>query len=126
DDRRNVVAIKHFVDRQPQDVAIERRDTLEFVILAVTPDAFVNFLEMHHHPFYKWLRKLADTSCCRAKFPEIADLLRPITVLKVAPEMILDGRFACLSPFAHKIIFCEVLTSRQQFRPRPARPRSRG
>ena len=33
------------------------------------------------------------------------DLLRPFTVLEIAPEMILDRRFARSSPFAHKTYF---------------------
>src|SRR6266487_3193432 len=100
--RRDVVAIKHFVNCEPQDIAIDRRDTMEFVILAVPPNAFVDFREMRDHSFDERLRKVAHARGGRAEFPEIPDFLRPFAVLKITPEMILDGRFSRFSPLSHK------------------------
>jgi len=51
------------------------------------------------------LRKVADTGRRRAKFPKIVDAFRPLAVLQITPEMILDGRFTRPSPFAHKNYF---------------------
>src|SRR6266446_2575537 len=78
---------------------------MEFVILTITPNAFVDFREMRDHPLDQRLRKIADTGYRRAKFPEIVYAFRPLAVLQITPEMILDRGFARLSPFAHKIYF---------------------
>ena len=101
DDRRDVVAIKHLVDREPEDIAIHRGDAPEFVILTVTPDAFVDLREMRDHSFDERLRKLAHARLGRAKFPEIIDLLRAFAALEIAPEMILDCCFARAPTFTH-------------------------
>jgi hypothetical protein len=76
---------------------------MEFVIFAVTPNAFVDFREMRDHSLDQGLRKLANARRGRAKFPKFANLLWPCTVLQITPEMILDGGFTRPSPFAHKI-----------------------
>src|SRR4029077_2267702 len=89
----------------PQDIAIDRRDAMEFVVLAVTPNAFVDFREMRDHSLDEGLSKIANPRCRRAKFPEIVDAFRPLAVLQITPEMILDRSFARLSPFAHKNLF---------------------
>ena len=78
---------------------------MEFVVLAVTPNAFVNFRQMRDHSLDQGLRKIADARRRRAKFPEIVDAFRPLAVLQIAPEMILDRGFARPSPFAHKNYF---------------------
>src|SRR6266567_1124267 len=57
---------------------------------------------MRDRSFNEWLRKLAHTWRGRAKLPEILDPLGPFAMLKIAPEMILDRRFACSSSFAHR------------------------
>src|SRR5439155_19351576 len=78
---------------------------MEFVVLAVQPNAFVNFRQMRDHSLDQGLRKIADARRRRAKFPEIVDAFRPLAVLQITPEMILDRGFARLSPFAHKTYF---------------------
>src|SRR5438128_10422784 len=56
---------------------------------------------MPHHSFDERLRKFAHPWRGWAKFPEIIDLLRRFATLEVAPEMILNCRFAPTSSFAH-------------------------
>src|SRR5207244_13503569 len=57
---------------------------------------------MCDHSFDEWLGKLANAWCCRTKFPEILDPLGPFAMLKIAPEMVLDRRFARSSSLAHR------------------------
>ena len=97
----NIVAIKHLVDCEPEDIAIHRGDAPEFVILTVAPNALVDLREMRHHSFDERLRKLAHARLGRTKLPEIVDLLRSFATLEVAPEMILDCRFAGAATFTH-------------------------
>jgi hypothetical protein len=56
---------------------------------------------MLDHSVDKRLRKLANPWCCRTKFPKITNLFRSFTALKIAPEMILNRRFACSPSFTH-------------------------
>src|SRR4029077_17553438 len=59
---------------------------------------------MRDHSLDKWLCKLAHARRRRTEFPKIADLFRPLAALEIAPEMVLDRRFACSPPFAHKLL----------------------
>src|SRR5437870_3896333 len=131
DDWRDIVAIKHLVDREPEDIAIHRGDAPEFVILTVAPDALVDLRKMRHHSFDERLRKLAHARLGRAKLPEIVDLLRAFATLEVAPEMILNCRFTGPSPFTHGpsavwkpplLVCCEAPIAHSQFRPPLAQP----
>ena len=108
DDRRDVVAIKHFVDGEPQHIAIDRGDAVEFVILAIAPDALVDLWQMRDHSFDERLGEFAHGRFHGAKFEEIVDAFRLISTLEVAPKMILDGRFAGSAPFAHKLLTAEI------------------
>ena len=56
---------------------------------------------MLHHSLDQRLRKFANAGLDRTKFPKVIDPFRGLAVLEIAPEMILDGRFARASPFAH-------------------------
>jgi hypothetical protein len=60
---------------------------------------------MRDHPLDQRLRKFAHALRSRAKFPKVLDVLGPFAMLEVAPEMILDRRFARSSPFPHNIYF---------------------
>ena len=102
-DRRNVVAIKHFVDGEPQDIAIDRGNAVEIVILAITFDLLVNFRKVRNHPFDEWLGEFAHVRFDRTKFPKVTHVFGGFAVLEVAPEVILNGRFARASPFAHTL-----------------------
>src|SRR5438045_9345207 len=96
---------------------------MEFIVLAVTPNAFVNFRQMRDHSLDQGLREIADTKRRRAKFPEIVEAFRPVAVLQIAPEMILNRGLARPSPFAHKNYFQRSLdiTSSIFTAPRDAR-----
>src|SRR4029077_13789290 len=59
---------------------------------------------MGDHSLDKWLRKIAHPLRRRTEFPKIVDLFRPLAALKIAPEMVLDRRFACSPSFAHKLL----------------------
>ena len=93
DDWRDIVAIQHLVNRQPQDIAIDRRDTAKFVILAVAPDAFVDFRKMHDHPFDKRLRVAKSLTLPDRKRLEVA------RALATGPQLLLlDEVMAGLRP----------------------------
>ena len=102
-DRRNVVAIKHFVDGEPQHVAIDGGNAVEIIILAITFDLLVNFRKVRNHSFDERLGEFAHVRFNRTKFPKIVYVFRSFAVLEIAPEVILNGRFARASPFAHTI-----------------------
>src|SRR5207247_10556684 len=100
-DRRNVVTIKHLGDCEPQDVAINRGNAVEIIVLAIAFDLFVNFWEVRNHPFDDRLGKFTHVRFNRTKFPKVVHVLGSFAVLEIAPEVILDGRFARSSPCAH-------------------------
>src|SRR6266480_3839293 len=82
---------------------------MKIVVLAVSANAFVDCRELRDHSLDERLGKFAHTGRRRAKIPEITDLLWPLTVLQITPEMILDGRFASSSPFSHKnLLFAKL------------------
>src|SRR5450755_2759524 len=56
---------------------------------------------MRDHSFDDRLRELAHVRFHRTKIPEIIDVFRRLTVLEIAPEMILHCGLACFAPFAH-------------------------
>src|ERR1700747_2277821 len=56
---------------------------------------------MRDHPLDQRLREFAHPRLCRAKFPELIDLVRPFTVLEITPEMILNGSFPRSATFTH-------------------------
>ena len=99
----NVVAIKHFVDSQAQDVSIDSGDAMELVILAVTANTLIDLGQVLDHSFDKGLSEFADAGRSRTKLPEIIDSLGRLAALKIAPEMILNGRFTRSTPFPHKL-----------------------
>ena len=45
DHRWNIIAIKHLVYREPENVAVHGRDTPKFVIFTVSADAFIDLRE---------------------------------------------------------------------------------
>src|SRR5438067_3449188 len=47
----NVIAIKHLVDGEAQDISIDRGNAVEIIILAVAFDLFVNVRQVRHHSF---------------------------------------------------------------------------
>src|SRR4029077_11107984 len=59
---------------------------------------------MGDHSLNKWLCKLAHALRRRTEFPKIVDLFRPLAALEIAPEMVLDRRFACSPSLAHKLL----------------------
>ena len=78
---------------------------MEFVILAVAPNPFVDLWQMRDHSFDERLGKFAHARLGRAKFPEILHSFRCLAVLEVAPEMILDGCLPRDPTFPHTIYF---------------------
>src|SRR5713101_2274443 len=104
-DRRNVVAIKHFVNREPRNIAIDGGDAMELIILAVAPNALVHFRQVRDHSFDQRLGKFAHTRRARAKFPKVGDVLRSFAMLQIAPKMILNGGFTRPTTFTHKTYF---------------------
>src|SRR5215831_592120 len=56
---------------------------------------------MLDHSFDQRLGEFAHIRFDRTKFPEVVDALGRFAMLKVAPKMILNGRFAGASPFSH-------------------------
>src|ERR1700747_3837809 len=56
---------------------------------------------MRDHPLDQRLREFAHPRLCRAKFPELIDLVRPFAVLEITPEMILNGSFPRSATFTH-------------------------
>src|SRR5215216_3278039 len=97
----DVIAIKHLVYRQPQNVAVHGRDTPKFVIFAVASDSFINIRQMRHHSVDEWLRKFTYSWGSRAKFPEIISLFRSLSPLEIAPEMILNCGFSRFATSTH-------------------------
>src|SRR5437667_9738239 len=93
--------MKHLVDREPENVTIDCRDTTEFVICAITPDPFIDFRQMCDHSFDEWLGKLANAWCCRTKFLEIIDPLGPFALLQTTPETVLHRTFERSSALSH-------------------------
>src|ERR1700757_2732475 len=59
---------------------------------------------MLDHSVDKGLCELAHSRRRRTEFPKIVDPFRPFAVLKVAPEMILNRRFACSPSLAHRLL----------------------
>jgi hypothetical protein len=51
--------VQHFIDRKPEDIAIDCRDAAKFIILAVAPNAFIDFRQMRHHSFDERLCEFA-------------------------------------------------------------------
>src|SRR4029077_14142241 len=78
---------------------------MEFVILAVAPDPFVDFWQMRDHSFDKRLGEFAHARRRRATFTEILPSLRGPAVLEGAPEMILCDSLPRDSTFPHTIYF---------------------
>src|SRR4026207_418428 len=58
---------------------------------------------MLDHSVDKRLCKLPHSRRRRTEFPKIVDPFRPFAVLKVAPEMILNPRFARSPSLAHRL-----------------------
>ena len=81
--------------------AVTQDDAIRPFHVDVPEDALVDLREMRHHSFDERLRKLAHARLGRAKFPEIVDLLRSFATLEIAPEMILNCRFAGAATFTH-------------------------
>src|SRR5207247_9818619 len=84
------------------NVWVDGRDEVKLVILGITSNAVVDFLQMRVHSINQRLGKFADTRFSREKFPEIFHFFRAIAVLHVAPEMILQRGLARLPPPAHR------------------------
>ena len=78
---------------------------MKFVILAVAPNALVNFRQMRGHSFDQRLGEFAHPRRARAKFPKVGNILRSFAMLKIAPKMILNGGFARPAAFSHKTYF---------------------
>ena len=102
-DRRNVVAKKHLVNGKTEDVSIDGGNAVQIIIFAITFDLLVNFRKVLNHSFDERLGEFAHVRFNRTKFPKIVYVFRSFAVLEIAPEVILNGRFARASPFAHTI-----------------------
>src|SRR6266480_2746821 len=100
-DRRNVVAIEHLVNGKTEDVSIDRGNAVQIIIFEITFDLLVNLRQVRNHSFDQRLGKFAHVRFHRTKIPKIVDPFGSFAVLEIAPEVILDGRFARASPFAH-------------------------
>src|SRR5581483_2965660 len=59
---------------------------------------------MRAHSLDERLGKIAHALFRRQKFPELIDLLRRVAALQVAPERILQGRFARFATFTHHLL----------------------
>src|SRR5262249_36951926 len=119
--RRNVVAIEHFVDRESQNIAIDGRNAVEIVVLAIFFDALVDFRQVFDHSFDQWLGEFAHARLDRTEFPKVVDAFGSFPALKVAPEMVLNGRLPSAMPFPHTVTYFATARSRWRFRPRCAR-----
>jgi len=102
-DRWYVVAIEHFVNREPKDIAIHCRDSMKLVIVAVLSDPIIDFGQMADHAVDQRLRKLAYARRGGAKLPELIHTFRSAISMQIAPEMKLNRCLAGHSPFPHKI-----------------------
>src|SRR6266404_4864601 len=74
---------------------------MKFVVLAISPDAFVDFGQVCHHSFDEGLREFTNARRGRAKFPKVIEPLRRLAVLKIAPKMILNRGLPRLAPLSH-------------------------
>src|SRR5690349_18477658 len=58
--RWDVVAIKHFVDGEAKHITINRRDTVQVVILAILLNPLVDFTQVVDHSGNQWFGEFAD------------------------------------------------------------------
>src|SRR6266550_813218 len=115
-------------DSAPPNVlanSIARGDAIEIVIFTVTLDALVDFRLVRNHSFDQRLGKFPHVRFHRTKFPKVVHSFGSLAVLKIAPEVILDGRFPRASPFAHITYLCATSRSHSRFRLQPEPPRCR-
>src|SRR2546421_4551160 len=99
--RRDVVAKKHFENREPENVPIHRGDATEIVIFAILPDAIIDLGQMRHHAVDEWLGELAHSRFGRTKIPEVFHAFRRAITMEITPEMKLNCRLPGGAPLSH-------------------------
>src|SRR4051812_48700602 len=86
-DRRDVFAIKHFINRQSKHVPVDRRDAVEIVVRTIFSDPVINLGQVCDHPVDERLRELPHPRGGGEELPKFVHLFRGIAAMQVAPEM---------------------------------------